>query len=265
MRHLRKVRSLSSLLAAAIAGTVLASAGASAAERSFRAEYVVSLFGLPIAKADFDSRFGERRFSIDGTLSSSGIARLFDKTTGTTTVTGVIGRDGASPRTFSSAYTSGKKSSRTTIRFEGDRVVEAKNEPRRRKLPENWVRVSKKDLASVFDPISATLIRARSASEVCGRTLRVFDGEMRADLKLTQRSTGTMRGFDGEAVTCDARLVPVAGYRKGHKQLDYLSRQSDISITFVKLADTGFYTPADASIGTQIGTVRVTARKIEAR
>lgn len=265
MRHARKVRRFRGLLAAAAACGVLAAAGAEAAERSFRAEYVVSLFGLPIARADFDSSFGEHRFSIDGTLSSSGIARLFDKTTGTTSVRGVIGRDGVSPRTFRSAYTSGRKSSRTTIRFKGDRVIEAKNQPRRRKLPESWVRVTKKDLASVFDPITATLIRARSASEVCGRTLRVFDGEMRADLKLTHRSTGTMRGFDGEAVTCDARIVPVAGYRKGHKQLDYLATRSRVSITFVKLADTGFYTPADASIGTQVGTVRVTARKIEAR
>ena len=265
MRHRQKPARLRSLTAAVAAAAMLSAGGAGAAERSFRAEYIVSLFGLPIARADFDSSFGDRRFAIDGTLSSSGIARLFDRTTGTTSVRGVIGRNGASPRSFRSAYQSGDKSSRTTIRFNKDRVVEAQNEPRRKKLPQNWVRVTKKQLAAVFDPITATLIPAASPAEVCGRTLRVFDGEMRADLKLTHRSTGTMRGFEGEAVTCDARLVPVAGYRKGHKQLDYLANSSRVSITFVRLADTGFYTPADASIGTQVGTVRVTARKIEAR
>lgn len=252
-------------LAAAAAGLVLTSAAADAAERVFRSEYVVSLFGLPVARAEFDSRFDERRFSIDGSLSSSGIARLFDKTTGTTKVRGVINGKGATPRRFSSAYNSGDKSSRTTIRFDAERVVKAENQPRRKRLPEDWVSVPKKELAAALDPLTATLISAKSVSEVCGRTLRVFDGEMRADLRLTHRSTGTMSGFDGPTVTCDARFVPVAGYRKSRKQIDYLAKQSRISITFAKLADTGFYAPVDASIGTQVGTIRVTARKVELR
>jgi hypothetical protein len=248
------------------AAAVVACCGvADAAERAFRAEYVVSLFGLPIAQANFDSTFDNRRFSINGTVSSSGLARLFDKTTGTTRVAGVIDRNGATPRTFQSAYQSGDKSSRTTIRFDGRKVVKTSNTPRRRTLPKDWVGIPKAQLAAALDPISASLVRANSASEVCDRTVRIFDGEMRADLKLTHRATGTMPGFDGEAVTCDARLVPVAGYRKGNKQIAYLAKESRVSITFVRLADTGFYTPADASVGTQIGTVRITARKIEAR
>src|SRR5690606_9520755 len=124
---------------------------------AFRSEYVVSLFGLPVARAEFDSKFDNRRFTIDGSLSSSGIARLFDRTTGTTRVSGVIDGKGATPRSFRSAYSSGEKSSRTTIRFDKERVVHAKNEPRRKRLPEDWVRVPKKELAAALDPLTATL------------------------------------------------------------------------------------------------------------
>lgn len=257
-----------SVVLASLCGVLLpipASSHATAAERTIQAEYIVSLYGLPIGTAWFDSTFGARSFSINGRLASSGIARLFDKTTGTTTVSGVIDNRGATPRTFQSAYHSGKKNSRTTIRFDKKRVIEAVNEPARETLPADWVHVPAEELAATLDPISATLIRAGSASEVCGRTLRVFDGEMRADLKLTHRSTGTIARFEGEGVTCDARFVPVAGYRKSRKQIAYLANRSRITITFARLADTGFFTPVDASIGTQVGTIRVTARKIEVR
>ena len=249
----------------AMAGVLAGPAVSNAADRAFRAEYVVSLYGLPVAKASFDSTFKATRFAIDGSLSSSGVARLFDATTGTTRVRGVIGKDGATPLAFHSAYHSGDKSSHTTIRFVGDKVVKATNKPERKVKPKDWVNIPARQLAAALDPITATLIRADSVAQVCDRTLRIFDGEMRADVRLTHRSTGTMSGFDGPAVTCDAKLVPVAGYRKGHKQINYLANQSRITITFARLADTGFYTPVDASVGTQIGTVRVTARKIEAR
>ena len=63
----------------------------------------------------------------------------------------------------------------------------------------------------------------------------------------------------------DARFVAVSGYRKGRKQIDFLQTKSRIAITFAPLGETGFFTPVDASVGTQIGPVRITAQRIEAR
>ena len=41
--------------------------------------------------------------------------------------------------------------------------------------------------------------------------------------------------------------------------------ESRIAITFAPLAGTGLYTPVDASVGTQVGTLRIVATSIEAR
>ena len=231
-----------------------------AAERSFRADYSVTLLGLPVAKARFDSTFSDEDFRIKGSLASAGLVRLFDKTTGTTSVEGTIGRDGAAaPRSFSSNYKSGKKHSRTTIRFSGDRVASVSNKPEPKK-GKSWVPVDESHLKSALDPLSATLVPTEDPAKVCNRTVRVFDGEMRADLKLSPRSADE----DGRVV-CDARFVPVSGYRKGRKQIEFLKNDSRITVTFAKLADTGFYTPVDASVGTQIGTLRIALSRIVAR
>ena len=242
-----------------LAPLTLGSAAPAPAEQSFRADYSVTLLGLPVARARFDSTFTQRDFRVEGSLSSAGIARIFDKTSGTTKVEGRIGRDGVQPRSFSSAYKSGKKQSRTSIRYSGDTVASVSNTPEPRRGA-NWVEVRQSHLKAVLDPISSTLIRTSDPARVCNRTVQVFDGEMRADLKLTPRGEP-----QGERVVCDARFVPVAGYRQGRKQIEFLRNESRITITFAKLGDTGFYTPVDASVGTQIGTLRITASSIVTR
>ena len=232
--------------------------------RSFRAHYSVTLMGLPIGKASFDSTFTADSFRIDGKVASSGVGRIFDRTNGTTTVEGRIGRDGARPSSYVLDYTSGKKTGHTAISYAGVDVKSVVNLPEPKKR-ENWVPITDAVLRAATDPLTSTLIRATDPREVCDRTIRFFDGELRADLKLSHRATGPVGGFPGGGVTCDARFVPVAGYREGRKQIEHLKNESRITIAFTQLADTGFYTPVDASIGTRAGTVRVTASSIEPR
>lgn len=250
------------MFAAALAS--VSAATAAAETRSFRAQYSVTLLGMPIGKASFDSTFTGDRFRIEGKVASSGVGRIFDRTNGTTLVEGAIGRDGARPQSYVLDYVSGGKKGHTTIRFSGSGVESVVNlpEPEPR---ERWVPVTPDALRAAMDPITSTLIRAADPREVCNRTIQFFDGELRADLKLSHRSTGPVRGFSGEGVTCDVRFVPVAGYREGRRQIEHLKNESRITIAFAKLADTGFYTPVDASIGTRAGTVRVIADRIETR
>lgn len=235
---------------------------AAAAQEAFVAEYAVSLYGMTIAKARFESAFDAQGFSIDGNLSSAGIARIFDRTTGTTSVRGAIRRDGeASPRSYRVDYVTGRKQKSTAISFSSDAVSQTRNVPEPTERSERWVHVTPSHLRSVFDPISSTLVPAQDAGQVCNRTIRIYDGEMRADLRLSEAERDPGAG----TVTCSARFEPVAGYRQGQQQIDYLRDRGRISITFAPLGSTGFYTPVDASIGTQIGTVRIRAVRLAAR
>lgn len=229
-----------------------------ASSQSFTADYTVTLVGLPVAKARFDSSFTANAFSIQGTMSSSGIARIFDRTTGTSRVEGAIRRGRVEPQLFTSSYKTGRKQSDTRIRYARGMVSNVENTPEPRK-GENWVEVASQHLANALDPLSATLVRTSNPSEVCGRIVPFFDGELRANLHLTAKSA------EGANVTCGVRFEPVSGYRKGRRQIEFMQNRSRMSITFAPLGQTGFYAPVDASVGTQVGTLRITATKVTVR
>lgn len=253
------------VLVAALAAA-LPSATLAAAPESFRGEYTVSFLGLSVAKATFSSRYDAGAYRIDGSVASAGLARLFDDTHGTVSATGRFFGGQMRPQAFRADYTSGKKASVVDIRFDGGNVVATRVVPAPKKRGRNWVPVGAGDLRSVADPIAATVIHAGSPDKVCGRTVKMYDGEMRANLKLTYVSSDTIsvQGYDGRTVTCRMSFEPVSGYRKGRRALDFLRNRSRIMVTFAPLGQTGIYAPIHATVGTEIGTITVHARRFEA-
>ncbi|MCO5064700.1 MAG: DUF3108 domain-containing protein [Rhizobiaceae bacterium] len=240
--------------------TALAVAGETGAGETYSGEYTVSYLGLPIARSNFTSTFEGDQVRISGSVSSAGIARIFDSTTGSSSFTGRLGPQGVIPAAFTTNYKSGKKSQRTSITFADGNVAKTVNVPPTKKR-RRWVPLRASDLRAVSDPISATLIRAKSPDDVCDRTIKVYDGEMRANIQLGHVSTGDVPGFGGEAVTCSAKFIPVSGYRPDSSSLAYLKNRSKITIAFAPLGTTGIYAPVYATVGTKIGTVTVTARR----
>ena len=256
------------LRAVGVAVVVLAAMGPSAAAdsaQSFRAEYSISYLGLTLARSNFESTIDDKSFRLQGSLSSAGIAEMFDDTKGTTSASGSFVRGLARPDTFAADYTTGRKAKKIVIGFAGGSVSKTVNIPPPKPRGQDWISVSASQLRGVADPLSATLVRADRLEEVCGRTLKVFDGEMRADLSLALAEKGpvSIGGYEGDAVVCEARFLPVAGFRKGHKSIEYLKNRSKIRITFAPLGTTGVYAPIRATIGTRIGTITISARGLK--
>ena len=233
---------------------------------SFRSEYSLSIYGLTIGRSNFESSFRGDRFRVQGSLSSAGLAKVFDSTKGTTSVSGRFDKDGATrPDAFMMDYKSGRKGQRIDVKFSGDRVTATEVSPKPKKRASTWIAVKPDHLRAVADPISATLVRASRDADVCNRTIRLYDGEMRADLRLSRAGSGPVRvgGYSGEAVTCRARFVPISGYRKDHKSTAFLRDKSAIEIAFARLGETGVYAPVKASIGTEIGTLTIAMERLE--
>ncbi|KRA00321.1 hypothetical protein ASD64_01755 [Mesorhizobium sp. Root157] len=252
-------------LCLAALATALPAPGSAAAQQSFRGEYTVSFLGLPIARAAFQSRYDGATYRIDGSVASAGLAQIFDDTRGTIVASGRLARSGLQPRTFRADYTSGKKASLVDIRFAYGTVASTRVVPPPKKRGKDWVALDTGDLKSALDPIAATVVRAQSLDEVCGRTVAMYDGEMRADLKLifVRKDKISVEGYEGPTVTCRMGFEPVSGYRQGKRALDYLKKRSRIMVTFAPLGQTGVYAPIHATVGTEIGTITVRARRFE--
>lgn len=229
-------------------------------KQTFSGEYTVSFLGLPVARSNFVSTFDGNDFTVQGQMSSAGIGKLFDSTTGTSHASGSFVGKQTQPQSFRVQYKSGKKTQTTAISFARGVVARTVNDPPLRKR-DNWVAVKAGQLRAVTDPISATLIRADGPDEVCSRVLKVYDGQMRLNLRLSHVSTSKVDGIDGDVVTCNARFVPVSGYRTTNRSIDYMRKRAKISISFARLGQTGIYAPVRATVGTTMGPVTVTARR----
>jgi hypothetical protein len=254
------------MIARTLAALALASLALPASAQqiqSFRVDYSVSILGLNVARSTFTSTIGPNDFHLKGTLASSGIAKIFDSTEGTMVVRGAMG-DGVQADAYLLSYTSGDKKKRTSVSFSNGAVTKAENVPVRKINPKRWVPLDKSELTSVTDPISASMVRAASLRDVCNRTIRVFDGEMRADLKLSFVGVkpAEAKGFSGEAVTCRAQFVPIGGY-KISKSVDFMKNKSKIMMTFAPLGTTGVYAPIHVTATTEIGTLTIAARRFE--
>ena len=239
---------------------VAGAAPVSSAEIEHRTDYSIRLSGLPVATATFRSEFNGNRYTISGSLQSAGLADIFSSTRGTTSVSGTVSRGRLQASNYSVTYKSGKRSRAIDVTFNNGNVITASMVPPRKK-PKNWVPVSGADMRAVLDPISGLIIPA--GNRVCPKTLPIFDGESRMDLKLSSKGTRpySTKGFEGDAVVCGIRFIPKSGYRKGRDDVEYLRKLSTMEIWFAKADGANVYAPVYVRIPTKLGPVTVSATR----
>ncbi|WP_245413647.1 DUF3108 domain-containing protein [Mangrovicella endophytica] len=266
MTALRPSLALSCLIAAPLLAAATPSSAQTAPKAtSVRTEYGVSMLGLPVGRASFDTSIKGQRFSIDGTLASAGLGTLVAKTSGTSKVSGRLGRDRMMPERYALNYSTGSRAWSSDVAFRGAAAVSSKVSPVRPPKPDH-VPVTRKQLASAIDPLSGLMIRTGKAASVCNRTLPFYDGWSRLDLKLSPagQKSYSMTGYSGDAQVCDVRIQPVGGYDKSSKGLRYLQGQT-IQMWFAPIAAVDIFVPVYARIPTKIGPLTLSATSVSTK
>jgi hypothetical protein len=246
---------LTAALSAAPAGAAYPQDGRSVAV------YSVRYLGFPIAHVSFVTRTKGGSYTNSGSLRSAGLVEIIDKTRGTTRVSGTIKGDRMQASSYVISYTSGDKHERTEVTFRNGNVQSARQIPKPKKRGKDWIPVGKEDLKSVLDPISGMILPA--GSDICPRTLPIFDGETRVDLLLAPKGRVTFSAGElrGEAIACSVRFVPKAGYRKGNDSIDFLRSATDMEVWFARSPSADVYAPVYARVPTKIGPVTVRATR----
>lgn len=223
-------------------------------------EYDISLGILPIAKASFASEFNGSDYRIDGSFRSWGLVEIISHISAKTSVTGRKRGNRLQAERYDLVYKAGKRTRSYEVVYRNGNVAASVMRPEPKTRPDSWVPVSKADLRSVLDPISA-LIFAGDA-RVCPNTLPIYDGESRMDLVLTPKGTKPFStdGFEGEAIVCDIRYVPRSGFRRGRSDIEYL-KKTPMEIWFAKAQPVDVYAPVYARIPTKMGQLYVKAAK----
>ncbi|MYZ50115.1 DUF3108 domain-containing protein [Propylenella binzhouense] len=243
-----------------LAGLCLLAAPAAAAAATIDASYGVSLIGLPVGKATLKLVTDGTTYQIQGEGGVRGVSRLLSDATGGVSAAGTLP---PGPRPLPVGYRqvirSDKETENVSIDFANDAVAKTVIDPDRPKHRRNRVPLTEADMRGVLDPASALVIPTGGAtgSEICNRTVPVFDGRQRFDIVLSYQRTETVEGgshrYSGPAQVCAMRYVPIAGHRKNRRTIKELAENRDLEIWLAPLASVPVAVPVRLRVGTNFG------------
>nr|WP_316656525.1 DUF3108 domain-containing protein [uncultured Gellertiella sp.] len=252
---------MSGLAALVVAGGVAAGPGEAAALTQ-KTEYRIAIGGLPVARAVFNTTLEHSRYLISGHVNTSGLVDLIADIKADTSVSGTMGGSGyLRAHAYDLTYSSGHKTRVYRVNFRGGRVTGNSIDPEPVRPPD-WVPVTARQLTSVLDPISGLVFP--EGKKVCPRSLPIFDGETRMDLKLSKKGMKPFNidGYKGEALVCGVRFVPKGGYKQGRKDIEFLRKSSQMEIWFASAGNIRLTAPVYVRIPTQIGMLTISAHRI---
>ena len=116
---------------------------------------------------------------------------------------------------------------------------------------------------NVLDPLSAFLmpVNGKGRDGACNRTLPIFDGAARYDIKLSSAGTRTVKleGYSGPVSICQARYVPIAAHLALRPSTKFMAENRDITAWLAPVAGTDMMVPVRISVKTMIGTAVIEA------
>jgi Protein of unknown function (DUF3108) len=260
------------LLVAAAMALLLPSATMAAGR--LRAQYIVSLAGITIGRGGWEVEIDADRFTAKGSGGAAFLARLITSGHGTASAEGGMAGGVTEGQPMANRYdyasTTGKKFDTVHLRIADAMVTELTLDPpqppQRSRVP-----LGPGDRIGVFDPISATLMRVAGsgetmAPEACQRTLSIFDGRMRYDLRFSfkrMEHVTTAKGYQGPAVVCAVRFAPIAGHVPDRAAIKYLVGLETMEMWLAPIAGTRLVVPYRVVIPTPFGTAQMTAEEFQ--
>jgi hypothetical protein len=230
------------------------------AQGKLDAYYTATLLGLPIGHISWTVDLKEHRFSSVATGSIAGFLRLFLDAQGSVAAEGRLSAGKPLPSKFQLKLLAGKWSDEVGIVFTGNRAKETVL-PTSAAPSADYVPIKDGDRVGASDPMTALLVYvggtgATTVPQACERTVAIFDGHTRYNLRLAFERLSTVRaaeGYEGQVVVCAAKFLPVAGYDPKHFLVTYLAAQRETEIWLAPVGSTRILVPYRASISTPMG------------
>ena len=236
---------------------------------TFTATYAISIAGIPIGRANAESRFNGSRYTLTINGFTSGVSRIVSDATANLASNGYIAGGRVLPTSYRLDTNERGFSTSVDMRMSGGAVTAVKADPEPKQAKDR-VPVNGRDKQNVVDPLSALILPAPGVADMsgevaCDRTVRVFDGWQRFDVRLSFKKQREVKGRDGSysgpVFVCGARYVPVAGHVPG--RVKALANNKSIEIWLAPVADMSLLVPYSIQLGVPLGTLVVRASRLE--
>lgn len=241
-------------------------AGAATPVIDLNATYFISVSGLTVGRAEVRGRFAKDQYATAISGTTFGISRFVTDARAELSGNGRIRGTSILPNTYNLDTREGDLATLVRMAMSGGAVTRVEAQPQLVDAPDR-VPIRQTDKRNVVDPVGAFVIsleRARhgDGNAVCNRTVRVFDGWQRFDVRLFYRHDKDLRGaYQGKAIVCGARYVPVAGHRPDRPVVQYMTENKRLEVWMVPVEGADVMVPYQLLIGTAVGDLMIIARE----
>ncbi|MBF9232836.1 DUF3108 domain-containing protein [Microvirga alba] len=253
------------LIASALMTLALIGVGSRSEAQTLKADYDISLAGLPLGKADLSSTFEGPKYKMQAGVKLSGLAKMLTGGRGAATASGAL--VGPQPQPAAFAVTSRSSSDQRTVRMgltEGS-VAAVEIVPPIDEKPDR-VPVMDDHKKGVVDPVSALLMPALATGSLtdaanCNRTIPVFDGAARFDVVLSYAETkkADLPGYRGPVLVCNARYVAISGHRSLRPSTKFMEDNKDMSVWLAPVEGPRVLVPVRIAVRTMVGMSLIVA------
>ena len=261
-------RALRRILLAALVVAPMAATAARAADTTLKADYLITIAGITIGKVNAEGRFTSNGYAATISGQTYGISRLVSDAHAVLAGNGRIRGSHVAPVSY--ALDTDEKGFQThvSMAMRGGSVVNLSAAPHLMPYPDR-VPVTPSHKRNVVDPVGAFMVPVNQPQHVtgpgaCDRTVRVFDGWQRYDVKLFFKEARHVNNgadaYSGEVFVCGARYVPVAGHRPDRPSVQYMAQNKRLEVWLVPVDGTHVLVPYRILIGTRMGDLVIVSR-----
>jgi hypothetical protein len=233
----------------------------------FRASYVIAVGGVVVGHASAESRFTDNGYVASISGSTSGVTRIVSDASARLSGSGRI----AGSRILPSSYVLDTRENgfvtHVSMAMRSGTITDLVAVPRLAKAPDR-VPITSLHKSNIVDPLGAFIVPFDRPGipigrVVCNRTVKVFDGWTRFDVRLYYKETKAVDGgagmYAGRVIVCGARYVPVAGHRAANVR--ELADNQRLEVWLVPLSNLKVLVPYRLIIGTRVGDIVISTTR----
>jgi hypothetical protein len=234
--------------------------GPALAQGKLEAHYTASLAGIPIGKGSWVVDVGEAHYTAAASGMTTGLIKVFIGGRGTGAAQGTLAAGRPVASNYSATIKAGHHADEVRMTVDGGHVREVRLDPPLEPNPKR-IPVTEAQRQGVMDPMTASLVLVPGNGEMrgpqaCERTVAVFDGKLRYDLRLAFKRMDHVKaekGYSGPVVVCSVAFAPVAGFIPNRPAVRYLAEKSEIEVWLAPIAGTRVMVPFRAQVSTPLG------------
>jgi hypothetical protein len=232
------------------------------------ATYIIAINGLTIGRADARGRFTDHGYAAAISGSTYGISRIVSDARATLAGAGRVVGGNVVPASYNLSTSESGFETSVNMTMRGGSIVGLQAIPSLPEAPDR-VPLTATSKQNVVDPVGAFVVAidhpgAPDPNAVCNRTVKVFDGWKRFDIRLSYKETTTIddgaNAYAGNLIVCAARYLPVAGHRASDDAVAFMADNKRLEISLVPIKGTNYMVPYRILIGTKLGDLTIAAR-----